>query len=364
MAARNSYRNWALISGVVVLALMTSGIGIWWWKSLGYVSTDDARIKADIISVSSEIQGKIIALAKDEGDRVTPGEVMARLDSRDVRIQLEQAQAELDRTRGRVKQAERDVTLHAERNKGELPQAQAALAGYHHNLEGAQALAEKAKEDWQRTKSLFERQLLSAQELAHAETEMRQAQAGLDALREKIKEGEAALQLVRINRREVAVKEATIKVREAEVRRAEAELADLRRKLELMAIVSPVHGIVAKKTAHQGEVVQRGQPIFMVVDGSRFWVEANVEETEIRFVKPGSRVTIRVDSYPGRDFEGRVEEIGQATVSEFSLFSPQKLTGQFIKSTQRLPVKISVANPDNLLKIGMLAVVWIEKHGG
>jgi membrane fusion protein (multidrug efflux system) len=128
--------------------------------------------------------------------------------------------------------------------------------------------------------------------------------------------------------------------------------------------VSPVQGTVAKKSARPGEVVQRGQPIFMLVDASRFWVEANVEETEIRFVKPGNHVTIRVDSYPGRDFTGKVAEVGEATVSEFSLFSPQKLTGQFIKSTQRLPVKISVENPDNLLKIGMLAVVWIEKDGG
>ncbi|MEK6561996.1 MAG: HlyD family secretion protein, partial [Candidatus Binatota bacterium] len=67
------------------------------------------------------------------------------------------------------------------------------------------------------------------------------------------------------------------------------------------------------------------------------------------------------DSFPGRDFNGKVTEIGEATVSEFSLFSPQKLTGQFIKSTQRLAVKISVENSDGLLKIGMLAVVWIEK---
>jgi multidrug resistance efflux pump len=363
MAALNNYRNWAWIAGIVVLALMTSGIGIWWWRSLEYVSTDDARIKADVISISSEIQGKIENLAKDEGDRVAPGELMARLDSRDVRIQLQQAQAELDRTRARIKEAESEVILHAERNQGELPQAEATLAGYHHNLEDAQAFAQKTKEDWQRTKSLFERELLPAQDLAHAEIAMRQAQAKLEALRAKIKEGEAALQLVRINRREVAVKEAMIKVREAEARRAEAELADLRRKLELMEIVSPVRGMVAKKIAHQGEVVQRGQPIFMVVDASRFWVEANVEETEIRFVKPGSRVTIRVDSYPGRNFAGKVEEVGEATVSEFSLFSPQKLTGQFIKSTQRLPVKIAVANPENLLKIGMLAVVWIEKNG-
>ena len=100
-------------------------------------------------------------------------------------------------------------------------------------------------------------------------------------------------------------KEDDLNVRSGEGRRAEADLADLRRKLELMTIVSPARGTVAKKNARPGEVVQRGQPIFMLVDASRFWVEANVEETEIRFVKPGSRVTIRVDSYPGRDSRGK-----------------------------------------------------------
>lgn len=363
MAPVNNYRNWAWVSGIAVIVLTAAGLAFWWWKSMEYVTTDDARIKAEIVSISSEIQGRIEALTKDEGDAVSPGEVIARLDSREARIQLQQAQAELDGARGKLVQAESEVTYHTERHKGELPQAEAALAGHRHNLEDAQALTEKTTADWNRTKSLFERQLISAQELAHADIAMRQAQARLYALREKIKEGEAALELVRINGREVAIKEANLNVRSAEVRRAEADLADLRRKLELMTIVSPVRGTVAKKNARPGEVVQRGQPIFMLVDASRFWVEANVEETEIRFVKPGSRVTIRVDSYPGRNFAGKVAELGEATVSEFSLFSPQKLTGQFIKSTQRLPVKISVANPDNLLKIGMLAVVWIEKDG-
>ncbi len=330
---------------------------------MDYVSTDDARFKAEIVSVSAEIKGRIESLTKDEGDPLARGELMGRLDSREVQIQIQQAQAELDRARSRLQQAASEVGLHLERVKGELPQAEAALAGYRHNLEDARAHAEMAQEDSRRTKSLFERDLVSAQELAHAVTALRQAEARLAALREKIKEGEAALELVRIKGREVAVKEADLKAREAEVRQAEAGLADLRRKLQLMTIVSPVAGVVAKKNARQGEVVQAGQPIFMVVDTSRYWVEANVEETEIRFVKPGNRVIIRVDSYPGRDFNGQVIEVGEATVSEFSLFSPQKLTGQFIKSTQRLPVKISVENSDGLLKIGMLAVVWIEKYG-
>jgi membrane fusion protein (multidrug efflux system) len=156
--------------------------------------------------------------------------------------------------------------------------------------------------------------------------------------------------------------QAELQARNAEVRRAVAVLADLRRKLQLTVIRSPVTGVVVKKSANRGEVTQIGQPIYMIVDSSRFWVEANIEETEIRFVQPGRSVTIQVDSYPDREFVGEVIEVGGATVSEFSLFNPQKLTGQFIKSTQRLPVKISVDNKDGLLKVGMLVVVRIKKH--
>ena len=167
---------------------------------------------------------------------------------------------------------------------------------------------------------------------------------------------------MRIKGKEVSIKEADLQIRKAEVRQAEAKLADLQHKIRLMTIRTPVRGIVVKKHAHQGEFVEAGQPIFLVVDSSRYWVEANVEETEIRFVKPGNEVIIQINSYPGRDFSGKVTEIGGATISEFSLFSPQKLTGVFIKSTQRLPVKITVENTDGLLKVGMLVAVWIKKE--
>lgn len=157
------------------------------------------------------------------------------------------------------------------------------------------------------------------------------------------------------------VREADLLARQARVREAEAELRDLEFRLGLMTLRSPVRGVVVKKNSHPGEVVQAGQPVFMVVDSSRYWVEANVDETEIRFVKPGSRATVRLDSYPGVQFQGRVVDVGGATTSEFSLFSPHKLTGVFIKSTQKLPVKIAVEDTEGILRVGMLAVVRIEK---
>jgi membrane fusion protein (multidrug efflux system) len=325
------------------------------------VTTDDARIKAEIVSVSAEIPGRVAFMVKNEGDPVKRGEVMAGLDQREVENQIRQAQAEVERARSKLVQATREIGVFVERQQGEIPQAEAALSAYRFNLEDALAHAEKAKEDWRRAKALFERDLISAQELSGAITDMRQAEARVSALKEKIKEAASALELVRMKSREVAIKEADFQAREADVRQAEASLAEWRRKLGLTTIRGSVEGMVVKKYAHQGEFVQAGQPIFMVVDSSRFWVEANVEETEIRYVRPGSAVIIRVDSYPDREFTGKVVEVGGATVAEFSLFSPQKLTGQFIKSTQRLPVKISVPNSDGLLKVGMLAVVWIER---
>jgi len=93
---KKNYRRWAWISSGVAVALLGGVFGAWWWRSMGYVSTDDARIKAEIVSISTEIQGRIEALAKDEGESIARGEIMGRLDSREVQIQIQQAQAELD----------------------------------------------------------------------------------------------------------------------------------------------------------------------------------------------------------------------------------------------------------------------------
>ncbi len=356
-----NYRKWTVLVFTVVMVAAMGLLATWWWRSLGYVSTDDARIKAEIVTISAEVSGRIKSLSKEEGDTVRPGEVMVLLDSGEILIQIQHSRAAMDGARSRLLQARRQIQFHKETQKGEAVHAQAALRRYRHNHEDARVHSELAREDFRRAQELFKRKLIAAQTLGHAKTEMRQAEAKLSAFEETIREGEATLELVRIKGREVTIKDADLQAREAEVREAQASLANLERKLQHMTIRSVVGGVVVKKHSHEGEFVQQGQPIFMVVDSTRYWVEANVDETEIRFVKPGSKAEVKVDSYPDRDFIGKVTEIGGATVSEFSLFSPQKLTGVFIKSTQRIPVKVVVENGDGLLKVGMLAVVWINK---
>ncbi len=279
MAATESSKKRWLAGTAAVMVLVIAAFGVWVWSSLGYITTDDARVKADIVTISTEVPGRIAALGKDEGDAVEPGEVMVALDTREIRIRIEQHKAAVDYARGQLLRAER--------------------------------------------------------ELSHA--------------------GDG---------RQREIREADLLAKKARAREAEAELQELEFRLGLMTLRSPVKGMVVKKNAHRGEFVQPGEPVFMVVDSSRYWVEANVDETEIRFVRPGNKATVRLDSYPGVQFEGEVTDVGGATTSEFSLFSPQKLTGVFIKSTQKLPVKIAVENTGGILRVGMLAVVRIEKPEG
>jgi membrane fusion protein (multidrug efflux system) len=360
MTSTPTRRKWIIATTGLTL-VCTVVLGFWLWSGFGYITTDDARIKANIVAISSETAGRIEKMVKDEGDHVEPGEVMVELDKREILIQIEQAEAAADRAQSQLLQVEREVRYQRERQRREMVESEAALAGYQHTLEDAAALLAQAKSDWQRAKKLQDKDLVSAQELAHAATEHRQAQARVAALKEKIKEGQATLSLVEIKASEVGIKEADLLAKKALVREVDAQRRDLRHQLSLMTIRSPVRGVVVKKNSNPGEVVQAGQSMFMVVDSTRYWVEANVEETQIRFIRPGSKALVRLDSYPGVQFKGEVVEVGGATTSEFSLFSPQKLTGVFIKTTQKLPVKISVEGHEGMLRVGMLAVVRIEK---
>jgi membrane fusion protein (multidrug efflux system) len=276
MATTESSKKKWLAGTAVLMLLAIAVVGVWVWSSLGYITTDDARVKADIVTISTEVPGRISALLKGEGDPVEPGDIMVELDKREILIRIEQHKAAVDHARSQL--------------------------------------------------------LLVEREMGHAS----------DAQQREIKQ-------------------ADLLAKKARVREAEAELRELEFRQGLMTLRSPVKGVVAKKNSHRGEFVQAGQPVFMVVDSSRYWVEANVDETEIRFVKPGNKATVKLDSYPGVQFDGQVVDVGSATTSEFSLFSPHKLTGVFIKSTQKLPVKIAVENTGGILRVGMLAVVRIEK---
>jgi len=150
--------------------------------------------------------------------------------------------------------------------------------------------------------------------------------------------------------------------RKANVEQAQAAVDQARAALDAATIKSPVDGIVGKITIRPGSVVGAGMPLFPIVDSSKWWVDANFKETDLTRIHPGQKATIRVDMYPDREFTGTVEAVGPASTSAFSLLPAQNASGNWIKLTQRFPVRVSLSvnSGDPPMRVGASANVTVD----
>jgi membrane fusion protein (multidrug efflux system) len=262
-----------------LLFVLAVAFGVWYWyKNLrNFVSTDDAFIDADRVSISSKTLGRITRLTVDEGSRVTGSEVLVQLDDTDLRAQLEQAKANLAFA------------------QDSLPLSKVHL--------------DRAKDDFQRAEVQHKSAIITQEQYVHTQNALQAAQA------------EYAIAVSRIGL-------------------ARAQLDVVETQLENTVISAPFDGVVAKRWLIEGDVVQPGQPILTIYKADLVWVTANLEETKLRKVKLQSAAEIHVDAYPKQAFFGRISVIGDYTASVFSLIPPNNASGNFTKVTQRVPLKI------------------------
>lgn len=321
--------------GILLVAAVTLG-GWWWVRSSAVVSTDDARVKGTIVAVSPKIAGRIEQVAVDEGDTVQAGQVIARIESDEIEVQVAQAKANLAAAQAKLN----------ELKSGSRPQqiAQAGAA-----TEQARAGFENAQRNYERLEALYNQGAVSAQQLDTAQTALSVAKAQYDAASQSYSltaEGSRA--------EDVDIAQAQVEQAAAALKNAELTLANTE-------IKAPVAGIVAVKSVDQGEVVSAGQPLFNITDPNDVWVSANIEETSVGKVAVAQPVTFTIDAYPGRTFTGEVSDVGAATGSQFALLPTENTSGNFTKVTQRLPVRINVTDAGSAaLKPGMSAVVDIH----
>ena len=283
------------------LLLLAAVGGAWYWyvNLRGYVTSDDAYIDADRVSISSKILGRVEKLAVDEGDTVTTGQVLVTLDDSDLRAQMAQATA----------------AFH-------LAQESVKLASV--NLSRAQA-------DYRRAEQEFRTSVITKEQYDHAAS-------ALDAAG------------------------AEVGIAVSRVAAARAQAGVVQAQLDNTTIRSPFNGNVAKRWVLQGDVVQPGQPVFSIYDRSRVWVTANLEETNMDVVRFDEEVGISVDGYPDRIFGGRVFQLGSSTAAQFSLIPPNNASGNFTKVTQRVPIKISIEErtPGNPARAVLLPGMSVE----
>ncbi len=346
-----------LVLGIVI----GSFYGIRWLQYyLTHASTDDARIKGDLIAVSPSVQGKIRLLAIKEGDQVKKGQLVVQLREEDYQAKVDVSAGVVQSVEAALKEAKADLNLVREKTQKEVQGAVAVLYASQARLNEAKASLRLAKLNFERTIKLYKSKTLSVSEVDKTQADYDLALARVALAEEEIKENRTKLQVAKANIGKVTIKQERVESLKGRLEEARATLELSKLKLAHTTVTSPIDGIVAKKVAKLGEVIKPGQPVAIIVDLKNVWVEANLEETKVEHVQVGQTVDIKVDAYPKSKFSGKVVNIGAATASEFSLIPESRSAGSFTKVTQRIPIRIEVVDPAKQLRPGMMVVVGID----
>ncbi len=301
-----------IIGLLLVVALIWGGSKL--YHSFLYVETDNAQIVGDIYPVISRIPGRVEAVLASDNQVVKQGDTLITIDPSDYRIKLEMAEAALQNAHASVSAA--GATANA-----------------------AAANEQKLSADLRRNSSLRRQDVIS--------------QAEFDAVQAGAESSSAQL----------AAAASQHSAAGAQVRMKAAELQNAELQLAWTTITAPASGHIAKKSVQPGQYVAPGQQLIALVGNSELWVVANFKETQLDNIAPGLPVTIRVDAYPGKEFKGKVESLSSGTGAQFALLPPDNASGNFVKVTQRIPVKIIFTEkPDKSrpLSAGMNVVVEIK----
>ena len=327
---------------------------------IDYVYTEDSRIQADLIVVSSRVDGWVTSLGITEGSTIAAGNVLAAIDSRESKLRVVELKAQISGIEAERSRLAAERRLVDEQTASLYSSERSQLESAQVTVSSLQPQLDLAKRELQRAKSLFDRKVFSRRQLDQADTalqqidrENRMAVADLKAAQAKLKEAGAERTKLDVLDGEISI----LKHRKAEMM---ARLEHQKLDLADRTIKSPVNGVVDKTFVKVGEYVTPGQRLALVHDPDKIWIEANIKETQIRKLKIGQRVELGVDAYPDIAFEGRVLSIGNATTSEFALLPSPDPSGNFTKITQRLPVRIALQQKDGLLRPGMMVEVNID----
>ncbi len=288
----------SVIIAVSLILLLLGAAAYWYVEKVGFVSTDDAYIDANKLNLSPQIMGRVVALYADEGDAVRKGELLAALDSSDIKARLNQV-----------------VT---------------SLNSAHLGIKLAQVRLEQARINLNRAEIQIKGNVIPRARYDNILKEFQAAKVEHEIAKSKIATLNMDIQVIK------------------------TELAHTK-------LYSNISGIIAKRWVLTGDVVAPGQSIFTIYNLKNIWVTAMVKETDIAKIFIGDSVSIHVDAYPDIKFSGRIFEIGSNTAALFSLIPPDNASGNFTKVTQRIPIKISIKHQaKTMLKYGLLPGMSVE----
>lgn len=329
-------RRWPRLLLMLGVPLLLALVGGYVWLTSGrYVSTDNAYVQQDKVSVAAEVSGPVVEVAVRENQQVRKGDLLFRIDDRPYRIAFAQAEAQLDAARVQV------------------AGLQTELAGSGADIQGAQSNLEVAERSFRRQQELLDSGFTTRVNYDAAALLVTEARERLANARTEAQKAQAALA-----RGGVANQPAV----EAAIAARDKALLDLRR----TEVRAPADGRVSQTDRLQvGSMVVASVPLVTIVRGEGTYVEANYKETDLANMRVGQPVEIELDAYPGVIVHGRVASIGAGTGSEFSVLPAQNATGNWVKVTQRVPVRIAIeGRPERPMIAGLSAEVTVDTQDG
>jgi len=329
----------------VIIGIVLLVAGIYAFKKISFAlaheTTDNSQVEAQISPVLPRVAGYVKSIAVNDYDSVKTGQLLVELDDEELQTQLAQMQAD-------YKVAETDI-INA---KAGFNNAVVSLKGNKGAITLNDVKVQQAEDDYNRNKNLFADQAITKKQLDDSRYALQQAS-----------------QQVNNSQSDLGTAQSRIAVLQSSIQKAEAQLAvkkaiieQQKLKISYTKIYAPQAGKIGKRNITGGQFVQAGSPLFSIVNDSTYWIVANFKETQIKKFYPGQNADIELDAYPGLKIKGSIESVSDATGAKFSLLPPDNASGNFVKVTQRVPVKINISNINqyrNILRAGLSAYIVV-----
>lgn len=360
--------NKKFIVALSALVILGGGYGIYKYvHSLSHEVTDDAQVESRITPVVSKIPGYIKEILVHDNQVVKKGDTLILLDDAEYVIKVQQAKAAYDASVSQLQVAEAGKNTTESTVASSQAGASTALANVSTakaNIETAKVQLWRATNDYNRYEKLFANQSITKQQFEQAVASKETAEKQLQVLQEQYKASEkqasAVAQQVNISKSQSVASVSQIDAAKAMVEQAKANLDNAELYLSYTVITAKEDGQISKVNLQNGQLIQPGQGLFNTVQKDNIWVVANFKETQMQYMREGQPVEIRVDAFPKHKFEGEINSISPATGAKFALLPPDNASGNFVKTVQRVPVKILFTNANDELRDHIRAGLNVE----
>lgn len=333
---------------LIVLVVLGGTYGTYkYMHSLAHEETDDAQIEKNMNPIIPRVTGYVTNVFVKDNDIVKKGDTLFTIDNSDYLVKVEEARAALAAAQGNLAVAQAETGTAS----AGISVSEANVQSSKGNIEAAKVRLWRANNDFERFQNLYNNKSITKQQFEQAQAAKQEAEANLRVL-QQAQAASTSQRSASVSRSNVSAKQT--EVASANIKRAQAALDAAQLNLSYTVVTAQVDGQVSEIGIQPGQLVQPGQSLFYIISSENAWVVANFKETQLNKMRTGQKVTITADAYPDTEFEGEITSFSPATGARFSLLPPDNATGNFVKTIQRLPVKIEFSKNNDIAKLNQL----------